>query len=299
MYEKILGILCTFGDFETKKVPQGSVLFTDFGKSSHGVCLRLHLVTDMEITLRKDHSQMSPPSSSAGSPFILKFSAATVGLSFHHDSAKGTSVPDRMVKKSFLWVKETAQESAQHLGQQSKGRSRCFSQSCSTGTVPLLFSQSALCLIAHVKKTEWNEKERREENWRKRRKWSLGVFQNNQHSQRRWVWAGLRSGVSLLGSLWEDVVTSMAVCGDAEERQPEALCFHPPPQDSSLNSIKQHSKVSPKVSKFSLCMRSQPVSAESYTQECLKLIKAPQDVEGSTPSWGNGIGHRWFLQGSR
>lgn len=70
-----------------------------------------------------------------------------------------------------------------------------------------------------------------------------------------------------------------------------------PPQVSSLNSIKQHSKASLKVSKFLLCMRSQPVSPESYIQECLKLIKAPQDVEGSTPPWGNGIGHRWLLQG--
>ena len=50
---------------------------------------------------------------------------------------------------------------------------------------------------------------------------------------------------------------------------------------------------------FLLCMRSQPVSPESYIQECLKLIKAPQDVEGSTPPWGNGIGHRWLLQGPR
>ena len=130
---KILGILCTSGDFETKKVPQGSVLFTDLGKSSHRVCLKLHSVTEMETPLRMDHSRLSPPSSSTGSPFILKFSAARVGLSFHHYSAKGTSVPahpltpglgvngDRMVKKSFLWVKETAQESSQHLGQQSKG----------------------------------------------------------------------------------------------------------------------------------------------------------------------------------
>lgn len=131
MYEKILGILCTSGDFETKKVPQGSVLFTDLGKSSHRVCLKLHSVTDMEITLRMDHSQMSPPSS-AGSPFILKFSAATVGLSFHHYSAKGTSVPahpltpgldrngDRMVKKSFLWVKKQHRKALSTLDSRAK-----------------------------------------------------------------------------------------------------------------------------------------------------------------------------------
>ena len=44
------------------------------------------------------------------------------------------------------------------------------------------------------------------------------------------------------------------VMGDgAEERQPQEPCFHQLPQVSSLNSIKQVSKVSLKVSKFFAC----------------------------------------------
>lgn len=56
----------------------------------------------------------------------------------------------------------------------------------------------------------------------------------------------------------------------------KALCFHLPPQGSSPNSIKQHSDISLKGSKFLLCMRSQPVSTESYIQECLKRLKHPK-----------------------
>lgn len=141
------------------------MLFRDQGKSSRRACLKLRSVTDMEPTLRMDHSRMSPPSASTGSPFILKFSAAAVGRSAHHYSVKGTSAPahpltpglgmngDRVVIVLPLG-KSSSAGNAQRLGQQSRGCSRCFSKCCSPGTVPLLFSQSALYLIAHVKKTE-------------------------------------------------------------------------------------------------------------------------------------------------
>lgn len=120
----------------------------------------------MEPTLlHMDHGRMSPPSASTGSPFILKFSAAEVGRSAHHYSVKGTSAPahpltpglgmngDRVVK-SFLWVKAAVQEMLSALDSRAEGAPGGFSKCCSPGTVPLLLSQSALYLIAHVKKTE-------------------------------------------------------------------------------------------------------------------------------------------------
>lgn len=83
----------------------------------HRVCLKLHSVTDMEITLRMDHSQMSPPSSSAGSHSSSSsqlqrwgcHSITTVQRVSGPPSSSHTWLDrngDRMVKKSFLWVKK-------------------------------------------------------------------------------------------------------------------------------------------------------------------------------------------------
>ena len=104
----------------------------------------------MEPTLKMDRSRMSPPSPSTGSPFILKFSAATVGLSAHHYSAKGTSAPthpltpglgmngDRVVK-SFLWVKAAVQERLSAMDSRAEGAAGVSVSAAPWGTVPLCF----------------------------------------------------------------------------------------------------------------------------------------------------------------